>query len=825
MTKRLLLTVMITSLLAPEILAQDWSGISVPANAGSGKTWELQAAPSDDFNYTFNATNQKTNFGNNKWYNFYHNSWNGPGSTYWQYNHTSVDGDDLVIRASRNPSTVKMGVPGINSGCITSNNKVLYPVFIESSVSVANISLASDVWLLSPDDTQEIDMIECYGGADNGNAFFAKDIHLSHHSFVRNPFQDYQPRGHNSWWTRSDITTSWGDYCWNNGNRKYVRIGVNWIGPKHFEYYIDGELVRVLYEKACATKNGNTWYYTYPSMTNGNLVFDADGYQRENAFTTGANYSFATLQQASNASSVSVIDPYNFQGGNGFTKELDIIINVESQDWHVAAGRTPTDALLNDATKNQMKVDWIRVYKPVAGSSTVAVTGVNLTPANLSLTTGATGNLTGAVVPSNATIKTMTFTSSNTNVATVNQSGVVTAVAAGTATITATTTDGNKTDTSVVTVTAAGGGGGSSTIVIEAENFTSTGGTYNDGFVPLGVNKNTGTGINYVNSGDWAQYTINVSQAGEYKINYNISTPMSNAQVRIKVDGTTVSTDNVSNNGGWESYTSLAAAQNVTLTSGTHTVRVEASGTNAWQWNLDKITLTKVTSTGGGTSATLTIEAESFTSTGGTFNDGTVPLGVNNGGTKINYVNTQDWAQYNVTVAVAGTYAIQYMISTPMANAQIQFLLDGVVKTTINVPNNGQWDSYTALSGGNVTMTAGSHVVRIKASGINNWQWNLDKIILTSGTAARMAQSTTQVAEPARLAVFPNPAENILSINGLLNGQYQISIYGLSGAVYMQRTIDYAYSHQLDISALESGMYLMRIVGGDVDEKIKIGVK
>lgn len=346
------------------LIAQDWNGIPVPADAGLEKEWQLQEAHSDDFNYVFSEANQYSDFGpNNKWYNFYHNQWDGPGTTYWKHNHVSVDGNDLVLRASRNTSTAKMGVEGINAGCITSNNRVLYPVYVEASVSVADIALASDVWLLSPDDTQEIDIIECYGGADNNNSFFAEFIHLSHHSFVREPFTDYQPRDFSSWWKTAGVS-SWGEHCWNGGDRAYVRIGVNWIGPKHFEYYVDGNLVRVLYDKAFATNNNGVWSYTYPTMTNGVLDFE-NGYQKVITHAQGSTYSFEILEAANNASSVSVIDPYDFQNGNGFTKELDIIINVESQNWHVEAGRTPKDADLANDSQNTMKVDWIRVYKPV----------------------------------------------------------------------------------------------------------------------------------------------------------------------------------------------------------------------------------------------------------------------------------------------------------------------------------------------------------------------------------------------------------------------------------------------------------------------------
>jgi len=85
--------------------------------------------------------------------------------------------------------------------------------------------------------------------------------------------------------------------------------------------------------------------------------------------------------------------------------------------------------------------------------STTAVTGVTMAPKALNLKVGETGTVTGTVAPSDATDKTVTYSSSNTSVATVDAStGLVTAVAKGTATITVTTTDGGKTDTCAVTV-------------------------------------------------------------------------------------------------------------------------------------------------------------------------------------------------------------------------------------------------------------------------------------------------------------------------------------------------------------------------------------
>ena len=89
----------------------------------------------------------------------------------------------------------------------------------------------------------------------------------------------------------------------------------------------------------------------------------------------------------------------------------------------------------------------------VGAVAQVAVTGVTLNKAELTLATGASETLTATVAPENATNKTVKWASSDAKIATVDQNGKVTGVAAGTATITATTEDGGKTATCKVTVT------------------------------------------------------------------------------------------------------------------------------------------------------------------------------------------------------------------------------------------------------------------------------------------------------------------------------------------------------------------------------------
>ena len=67
----------------------------------------------------------------------------------------------------------------------------------------------------------------------------------------------------------------------------------------------------------------------------------------------------------------------------------------------------------------------------------VEVTGITLSHTAVTLTKGDSFTLTATITPNNATDKTVTWSSSNPNVATIDAMGVITAVAAGTSTITA----------------------------------------------------------------------------------------------------------------------------------------------------------------------------------------------------------------------------------------------------------------------------------------------------------------------------------------------------------------------------------------------------
>ncbi|MGD9169545.1 MAG: cellulase family glycosylhydrolase [Candidatus Thiodiazotropha sp.] len=88
----------------------------------------------------------------------------------------------------------------------------------------------------------------------------------------------------------------------------------------------------------------------------------------------------------------------------------------------------------------------------------VPVVGVSVSPTSTTLNVGSSTTLSATLAPSNASNTGVTWASSDSNVATVNTSGVVTGLSAGNASITVTTLDGGYTATSAITVTQLNGG-------------------------------------------------------------------------------------------------------------------------------------------------------------------------------------------------------------------------------------------------------------------------------------------------------------------------------------------------------------------------------
>ena len=135
---------------------------------------------------------------------------------------------------------------------------------------------------------------------------------------------------------------------------------------------------------------------------------------------------------------------YTINGSDGwaeYTVDLDPTKTVYGFGIHIAKASATL----------YLPVDDVKIYT-TSPYGVVNVESISLNASSANLTVGETKALSATVLPANATDKSVTWTTSNASVASVNQNGLVTANAIGNATITATTTDGGLTATCNVTV-------------------------------------------------------------------------------------------------------------------------------------------------------------------------------------------------------------------------------------------------------------------------------------------------------------------------------------------------------------------------------------
>ena len=124
-----------------------------------------------------------------------------------------------------------------------------------------------------------------------------------------------------------------------------------------------------------------------------------------------------------------------------------------TKDWLGKAGSEATETKVVESVVTMTPNSDDGVPTSWMAQKIVAVTGIKLDKTELALSVGSAGQLKATVEPTDATEKTITWTSDKPSIATVDANGNVTGVAAGTATITAQA--GDKTATCVVTVKAA----------------------------------------------------------------------------------------------------------------------------------------------------------------------------------------------------------------------------------------------------------------------------------------------------------------------------------------------------------------------------------
>lgn len=112
----------------------------------------------------------------------------------------------------------------------------------------------------------------------------------------------------------------------------------------------------------------------------------------------------------------------------------------------------------------------------------------------------------------------------------------------------------------------------------------------------VGTTDSTGGGytINNFETGEWLKYTVKVASSGKYDINLHAASMFTGSAFHVEVDGVDVTGRvTVANTGGWETYR-WAGKQGVSLTAGTHVLKIVS---DQQYFNLNAIKVSASTTT------------------------------------------------------------------------------------------------------------------------------------------------------------------------------------------------------------------------------------
>jgi hypothetical protein len=252
-----------------------------------------------------------------------------------------------------------------------------------------------------------------------------------------------------------------------------------------------------------------------------------------------------------------------------------------------------------------------------------------------------------------------------------------------------------------------------------------------------------GQTVRNFDTGEWMQYTISVP-AGSYNLAISAAHNATPGQYRIEIDGNDV-TGNVTvpGTGSWDAYQWVQAPSAVTLSAGTHVVRLVSAQQS---YRVDKIRLEAATPasceappqrpfTGSAIQVPLggvTFEAEDYDCGGENvaYHDTTAgnQLGslyrpdestdiwdMPGGGQVVRNFDTGEWMEYTINVLNAGSYRLGIMAGHNATPGLYRIDVDGVDATgNVTVPGTGSWDVYQWVDSPNtVNLTAGTHVLRL----------------------------------------------------------------------------------------------------------------
>jgi phosphatidylserine/phosphatidylglycerophosphate/cardiolipin synthase-like enzyme len=287
------------------------------------------------------------------------------------------------------------------------------------------------------------------------------------------------------------------------------------------------------------------------------------------------------------------------------------------------------------------------------------------------------------------------------------------------------------------------GGKYRTTTAVDIETTTDVGGGYDVGWIA---------------PGEWMNYTVNVTTAGTYDIEFRVASSGTGGTFHLEINGTNVTGPlSVPNTGGWQTWTTVKKT-GVPLNAGSQvwTFVADAVGSSGAFGNLNYMRVAAPSGGGGSGPApfggtpialpSMKLEFENFDdggqnvayfdlssgNSGGKYRSTDVDIeSTPAGGYDVGWVAAGEWLRYTVDVSAAGTYNLDIRVGSAGAGGTFHIEVNGVDKTgPISVPDTGGWQTWQTIRVSGVTLDAGTQVWRVvmdtngpTTGAVGNFNW------------------------------------------------------------------------------------------------------
>jgi len=209
-------------------------------------------------------------------------------------------------------------------------------------------------------------------------------------------------------------------------------------------------------------------------------------------------------------------------------------------------------------------------------------------------------------------------------------------------------------------------------------------------------------------------------------------------------------------------------------------------------------------------------DTESANIPNGFRSDEGVDIGAFGDGFILEYVAAGEWIEYTINVTQAGTYTVAADVASERSNGAFSITFDKNNATTnFSPPNTGNWTGFQQITANNtIELEEGEQQMRLEIT--NNNPFNLDKLYfaLASTTSTDEINNTE-----GAFTISPNPTNGLLNINlsdALKDKSSHLELFSLTGEKIATFQLNNA-SNSINFSDLESGFYLLRLVGDNVN--------